>query len=104
MQSWFEDDAAIRVLVEGKPPLRPDVAVRRVLEELLTARREAWAERLALSVLWLRDSTGGAVPAEQWQDCVVLAHELLAGRPLAELPAMVAIAERSVFVARAGTW
>jgi hypothetical protein len=104
MQSWFEDDAAIRVLVEGKPPLRPDVAVRRVLEELLTARREAWAERLALSVLWLRDSTGGAVPSEQWQDCVVLAHELLAGRPLAELPAMVAIAERSVFVARAGTW
>jgi hypothetical protein len=34
----------------------------------------------------------------------VLAHELLAGRPLAELPAMVAIAERSVFAARAGTW
>jgi hypothetical protein len=27
---------------------------------------------------------------------------LLAGRPLAELPAMVAIAERSVFAARIG--
>jgi hypothetical protein len=30
----------------------------------------------------------------------VLARELQAGRPLAELPAMLAIAERSVFVAR----
>jgi len=38
------------------------------------------------------------------QDCVVLGHELLAGRPLTELPAMVAIAERSIFATRAGTW
>jgi hypothetical protein len=104
MQSWFEDDAAIRVVVEGKPRPRLDVAVRQVLEEVLPSRREAWAERLLLLVLWLRDSTGGAVPTARWQDCVVLAHELLAGRPLANLPAMVAIAERSVFVARAGTW
>jgi hypothetical protein len=44
------------------------------------------------------------MPAERWQDCVVLAHELLAGRLLAELPAMVSIAERSVFVACAGAW
>jgi len=33
---------------------------------------------------------------------VVLAHELLAGRPLTELPAMVAIAKRSIFAARVG--
>jgi len=44
------------------------------------------------------------MPAERWQDCVVLAHELLAGRSLSELPAMVAIAERSLFAARAGSW
>ena len=42
--------------------------------------------------------------AGRWQDCVVLGHELLAGRPLTELPAMVAIAERSIFAARVGTW
>jgi hypothetical protein len=71
-----------------------------VLEEVLTARREAWAERLILLGLWLRDSTEATLPATLWQDCAVLAHELRAGRPLAELPAMVAIAERSVFVAR----
>ena len=100
VQSWFEDGAAVRALVDRRPRLKPDVALRRVLEEVLPARREAWAERLVLSALWLRDSTEGALPAELWQDCAVLAHELRAGRPLAELPAMVAIAERSVFVAR----
>ena len=74
--------------------------MRRVMEEVLSARREAWAERLVLLALWLRDSTEGPLPAELWLDCAVLAHELRAERPLAELPAMVAIAERSVFVAR----
>jgi hypothetical protein len=44
------------------------------------------------------------MPAGQWQDCVVLARELLAGRSLADPPAMVAIADRSIFAARAGTW
>jgi hypothetical protein len=104
MQSWFEDDAAIRALVEGRPRPKPELAVRRVLEEVLPARREAWAERLLLLVLWLRGGTGEALSAGRWQDCVVLAHALLAGRPLADLPAMVAIAERSIFAARAGTW
>ncbi len=80
--------------------MKPDVALRRVLEEVLPARRDAWAERLVLLALWLRDSTEGALPAELSQDCLVLARELRAGRPPAELPAMVAIAERSVFVAR----
>jgi hypothetical protein len=35
---------------------------------------------------------------------VVLTHELLGGRVLAERPAMVTIAERSVFAARVGVW
>jgi hypothetical protein len=100
VQSWFEDGAAVRALVDRRPRLKPDVALRRMLEEVLPARREAWAERLVLLALWLRDSTEGALPAELWQDCAVLAQELRAGRPLAELPAMVAIAKRSVFVAR----
>jgi hypothetical protein len=100
VQSWFEDGAAVRALVDRRPRLKPDVALRRVLEEVLPARRDAWAERLVLLALWLRDSTEGALPAELSQDCLVLARELRAGRPPAELPAMVAIAERSVFVAR----
>jgi hypothetical protein len=97
MRSWFEDDTAIRTLVEGRPRLKPEVAMRRVLEEVLAPRREAWAERLLLVLLWLQAVTRDALPTGWWQDCVVLAHALLAGRPLAELPAMVAIAERSIF-------
>ncbi|MEA2729003.1 MAG: hypothetical protein QOF70_3478 [Acetobacteraceae bacterium] len=104
MQSWFEDDAEIRALVEGGSRPQPVLAMRRMLEDVLPARRAAWAERLLLQALWLRADTGDAVPAQRWQDCVVLAHELLGGRLLAELPAMVKIAERSVFAARAGAW
>ena len=104
MQSWFDDDAAIRALVDVKPRLKPDVAVRRVLEEVLPAEREAWAERLLLLALWLRAGSEDPKLATRWRDCMVLAHELLAGRKLADLPAMVTIAERSAFVARVGGW
>ncbi len=102
MQSWFEDDAAIRELVNGRPRLKHDVAVRRVLNEVLPARREIWAERLLFLALWMQAGTAAAAPVEWARDCVVLAHELLTTCPLAELPAMVTIAERSVFVARVG--
>ena len=106
VESWFEDDAAIRPLAGGTARLNPQVGVQRVLEEILPARREIWAERLLLTTLWLQTGSGDASPAdnERWQDCAVLAHELLAGRKMAELPAMVAIAERSIAVARANRW
>jgi hypothetical protein len=102
MRTWFEDDAAIRALVEGRPRPTHSMAARRVLEEVLPARRGSWTERLLLLALWLRAGPQDASSIERWKDCVVLAHELLAGRPLTELPAMVAIAERSVFAARIG--
>ncbi len=44
------------------------------------------------------------VSARRWQDCVVLAQALLAGGRFQDIPAMVAIAERSIFAARAGKW
>ena len=75
------------------------MAVRRVLEGMLPARRAAWAERLLLLA-----GGGQAFLAGRCQDCVVLAHEQPAGRPPTDLPAMVAIAERSIFATRAGTW
>jgi hypothetical protein len=104
MRTWFEDDAAIRALVEGRPRPRHKVAIRRMLEEVLPARREVWAERLLLLVLWLQAGPDDASTARRWQDCVVLAQALLTGRPLQETPAMVAIAERSILAARAGRW
>ncbi len=102
MQSWFEDDAIVRALVEKRPRPKQEAAVRRMLEEVLPTRRESWTERLLLLVLWLQAAAGNPTPVGLWQDCVVLAHELLAERPLTDLPAMVAIAERSILAARIG--
>ena len=62
MQSWFEDDAAIRALIEGRPRLKPEVVVRRVLEKVLPVRRAAWAERLLLQALWLQAGAGDEPP------------------------------------------
>ena len=39
MQSWFEDDATVRALVEGRPRPKREVSVRRMLEEVLPTRR-----------------------------------------------------------------
>lgn len=60
---------------------------------------------MLLTMLWLQGGVGEATPADgRWQDCAVLAHELLAGRKPAALPAMVVIAERSIAAARARSW
>jgi hypothetical protein len=89
---------------DAGPRLKPEVVVRWVLEEVLPTRRDAWAECLLLQALWLQAGTGDGAPAGRWQDCVVLGHDLLNGRPLGELPAMVAIAERSIVAAREERW
>ena len=74
MQPWF-DDAAIRALAGDEPGAQPAVPPQELM-----ARRQALAERLLLLALWLRAGQGAATPPERWQDCVVLAHELLAWR------------------------
>ena len=104
MQSWFEDGAAILAVAEERPRLTRDAAVQRLLEDMLPARREIWAERLLLIVLWLRAGPRNATSVLRRQDGVVLAQALLAGHPLQDIPAMVAIAERSIFAARTGNW
>ena len=103
-ESWFEDDAAIRALVAQRPRPKPAELMQRMLEEILPARREKWAEKLLLTALWLRAAKAGTGALGRWQDCIVLAHELLAGRGLAELPAMITLAERSLSAARWGTF
>jgi len=75
-----------------------------MLEEILPARREIWAEKLLLTILWLEagaDAARGALA----RDLTVLAHELVLGRrALAALPAMVEIAKRSLYVAGVQRW
>ena len=88
----------------GKSRPKPATVMRRILEDVLPARRETWAELLLLLALGLRAGTGDGIPDGRWQDCIVLAHELLAGRVLADLPAMTVIAERSAFAALGEPW
>jgi hypothetical protein len=101
--SWFEDDAETRNFTAGLKGQRLDQAARAMLRGLLEQRREIWAERFLLLALWARAvKPGQKGPA--WRDFVVLAHELLDGRNLAEIPVMTEIAGRSVAAARSGSW
>ena len=103
VQSWFEDDPATRALAAGKPRPKQTAVAKRVLSEILPGRRAVWAERMLLLALWLRAGPDSFMPeGAPWHDCLRLAHDLLAGRDLAELPPMLAIAKRSAFAARAG--
>jgi hypothetical protein len=102
MQSWFEDNAEIRHLVTQRPHPKPAELRRRMLEQVLPAHRQRWAEKSLLMALYWRAAGSGPAHTQRWQDFAVLAHELLSDRPLSELPPMVVIAERSLFVARSG--
>lgn len=51
------------------------------------AQRQAWAERLLLLALWAQAGQEAAIAPEHWQDCVVLACELLAKQTAAACPA-----------------
>ena len=103
VQSWFEDDPTVRAMAVGKPKPKQAAIAARVLKDVLPDRRGVWAERMLLLALWLRAGRGNFMPiGSEWRGCAWLAHDLLAGRDLAELPPMVAIAERTAFAARAG--
>lgn len=102
-QSWFEDDAAVRELVARAPKGDKLAATELMLTEGLEQTREVWAERFLLLGLWARASKGRTQHA-RWGDFAVLAHELAGARPIAEIPIMVTIGERSAAVAQAGLW
>jgi hypothetical protein len=74
-----------------------------VLAEVLPAQRGAWAERFLLMALWARAAKAPAARG-RFTDFAILAHALSSEAPLADIPIMKAIADRSVFAARAGVW
>jgi len=98
--AWFEDDAQIDELLRervGGPERwlqRLPVAVTAIVDQLLEQKRAVWAERLLWMALW-----SGACqtrPSVPWQDFLIVAMVLQRGAPLAEIPLMRAVAERSV--------
>jgi hypothetical protein len=109
--SWFEDDAEVRESIAAARQHDVDTAARGLLENVLDQRRGVWAERFLLTALWARAVKAGQPPplgasarAVTWRDLVVLAHEVLSERKLADIPVMAEIAERTVIAARSGAW
>jgi hypothetical protein len=88
-ESWFEDDAeAVNILKKSKRrkhSSRVDVILRSVLDP----RRAKWTERFLWPALWLKRET------KDLDEFFAVGRELHIGRPIAEIPVMRAIAERT---------
>lgn len=89
VDSWFEDTAAIRESIDMAGDAQ--AATKAVLGHL-EARREAWARRMLLSALVLRDG----MPENWWLSFAATGAALLDGRPLGRIPVMTQIAETTV--------
>ncbi len=105
--SWFEDDAEVTDVLAAAKQQDVATAARGLLNGVLDQRRDVWAERFLLTALWARAVKAGQPPpfgasarAITWRDLVVLAHEVLSGRKLGDIPVMAEIAERTVIAAR----
>ncbi len=91
LDSWFEDDAQVERLLEGKRIARAK-RIALVRDALLPKHSAKWAELLAWTALTLRHCEE-EVP---WPEFFVSAKELVAGRPAAEIPLMAHVADITV--------
>jgi hypothetical protein len=91
VDSWFEDGDEVAALLEeaGSSRAAQLMAVR---DRLLPSRRGHWAAIFAWTAATLRQGRAD----EDWETLFVAARELLAGRPVAEIPLMTMIAEATV--------
>jgi hypothetical protein len=96
--SWFEAGEAVEAVLSGAESV--EEGAQALLEGYLKGRRTFWATQCALSALALEDASasGGQRPA----DFAVVGREILREIPLADIPLMRQIANRSatVFFAR----
>lgn len=102
-ESWFLDDADIRAIVKRAPRRDMSVAVERLLAEAMPRQRQEWAERFLLLALCSRAATDRTQKAYA-DDFIILSHSLCGDRGLTEIPLMIAIARRTVEVARIARW
>lgn len=86
VDSWFEADDAIGELLNGNATDGTPVDV--LLTHYLPERRQYWAEIFGWTAMVLRQAGVGT----SWEEFAIVARELLAGRDLATIPAMQAIA------------
>ncbi|MTJ83809.1 MAG: hypothetical protein F8N37_22715 [Telmatospirillum sp.] len=92
MESWFEDDGAIDDELNRKrlsAKRRTDL----VREKFLSLRRDRWASLLAWTAFTLRQDKACG---DAWRAFASAARDLHDQRPLAEIPLMTWVAERTV--------
>lgn len=90
-ETWFEHDGEVDALLGGRRLTRKRRAAL-VVGELLPRRRRKWAELIG----WTAATLKAGETSQGWEAFAVVARELLADRPLTEIPVMRAIAERTV--------
>lgn len=93
-ESWFEDDQEIADLLSKSRARRLETLTRRVLAEVIEARREKWAEHLLWTALWLKETGKNKL----WINFLLVARALHQGHPLKDIPLLGQIAERTVMV------
>jgi len=92
LDTWFEDDGAVDVLLGGKR-LSAKRRVALILEEYLPTRRVRWAEILAWTALTLKHDE---LMVDRWIDLALIARALLGDQPLTGIPLMAFVAETTV--------
>jgi hypothetical protein len=102
-EGWFMEGEEIEKLVRVRGT--KNGRIEALLAGPIEAQRDWWAELVAWMALCLRQED----QIEEWEDSdqrpwlsfAIVAREILNGRPLAEIPAMRQIAERSLIFAAA---
>jgi hypothetical protein len=95
-ESWFEDDADVRALLNKNRRLKRPAKIDLVVDEILEKRRTKWAERFSWMALWAKNTSKRRGP---WHEFMLLAREIDQGRPLRSIPIMRAIGEQTVLAA-----
>ena len=90
--TWFEDNAHVRQLLTKRNSKTKQRTA--LLTGPLQEHRHKWAELLAWTAFAMKHQPDGA----DWSDFAVIARELLADRPLSEIPLMCVIAESTLTV------
>ncbi len=99
--TWYEDGKEVHDLIGRLSRAKAAGAVGMVLDNILEPLRGLWTERLLLMALWARAAKDKAQHG-RWKDYLILAHALLDGRKLADIPLVRASAQLSVNVIRGG--
>ncbi len=94
-QSWAEGGDAVEDLLSRLEGRADRVVYEEIIERVLEKRRDVWAERFTLTALWMKEAPKCSLP---WENFAILAHKMVEGLPLRNLPLMHKIAEATAFM------